>query len=54
VWFSLRGKISYEAILYSIALAASLFLAVLTLSGWGTKKPEQAAGRGEHQEEALR
>lgn len=51
-WFSLHRKIVvYEAILYSVALAASLFLAVMTLSGWGTKKPEQAAGQGEHQED---
>ena len=50
MWSSLREKAVGEAVLYSIALAASLFLLVLKLSGWGAKKPEQAAGKGEHQE----
>ena len=51
-WFSVREKAVGEAILYCTGLAASLFLTVLTLSGWGAKKTKQAMGQEEHQEEA--
>ncbi len=54
-WFSLHGRIVvYEAVLYCAGLAASLFLTVLTLSGWGAKTPEGTAGQEKHQEDASR
>jgi len=50
-WSSLHRKAIGENVLYCVALAASLFLAALELSGWGAKKPERAVGQEEHQEE---
>ncbi len=50
---SLHEKKVSEAILYSVALAASLFLAVLFLSGWGKKKPEQTVAEKENQEKVI-
>ncbi len=51
-WSSLHRKAVGEAVLYCVALAASLFLAALPLSVWEAKKPGQAVGRKERQEEA--
>ena len=54
-WSSLHGKIVvYEAVLYCFALVSSLFLAVLTLSGWGAKETKQAVVQEVHQEEMTR
>jgi hypothetical protein len=50
-WSSLHRKAVAESVLYCVALAASLFLAALPLSVWEAKKPGQAVGRKERQEE---
>ena len=39
-WSTLHGKAFYETALYSVALAASIFLGVLQLCGWGARKAE--------------
>jgi len=50
-WDNLHGHAVGEAVFYSIALAASLFLTALPLSVWHGKQAEQGIGREEHQEE---
>ena len=52
VWSNLHRHAVGETILYSIALAASLFLTVLPQSIWDGKKPGRAAVQEEHQGEA--
>jgi len=53
-WVYLHRHAVGETILYSIALAASLFLTVIPHSIWDEKKPKQASGQEEHQEEVIR
>ena len=48
-WSSLHGRVIVgEAVLYCFALASSLFLAVLTLSGWGVPKKPEAEEKMRH------
>lgn len=53
VWSRLHEKKLNEVILYSAALAASLFLAVLFLSGWGRKNLEQTGEQKEQREGTI-
>ncbi len=51
VWSNLHRHAVGETILYSIALAASLFLTVLPQSIWDGKKPGQRERQEERREE---